>query len=51
MLEKHPLRVIEFAVKGMLPKNKQRKQRLKRMKAIVGTMHPYDQFAPKELSL
>jgi large subunit ribosomal protein L13 len=49
MLEKHPLRVIELAIKWMLPKNKQRKERLKRLKVFVGADHPYSQFSPKEL--
>jgi large subunit ribosomal protein L13 len=49
MLEKHPLRVIEYAIRWMLPKNKQRKQRLKRLKAFVWVTHPYAQFSPVEL--
>lgn len=49
MIEKHPLRVIELAIKWMLPKNKQRKERLKKLKAFIGSDHPYSQFSPKDL--
>lgn len=41
MLAKHPDRVMNLAVKGMLPKNKMRKPRLKRMKLFVGSAHAY----------
>jgi large subunit ribosomal protein L13 len=41
MIEKNPSKVIELAVKNMLPKNRLRDQRLARLKIIVGTQHPY----------
>lgn len=50
-LANHPDRVMEYAVRGMLPKNKLRKQRLKRLKLFTGTEHPYAQFAPEEMKL
>lgn len=40
LLNKHPDRVIMLAVKGMLPKNKLRKPRLKRLK-LFGASHTY----------
>lgn len=49
MLTKHPERVMEYAVRWMLPKNKLRAVRLKRLKTFVGTDHPYAQFAPTPL--
>lgn len=50
LLKKHPLRVMEFAVRGMLPKNKLRKKRLARLKTFVGADHPYAQHTPIELT-
>lgn len=45
MLEKHPERVMLKAVSGMLPDNKLKKERLKRLKIVVGEKNPYpDKF-------
>ncbi len=41
MIEKNPSKVIELAVKNMLPKNRLRDQRLSRLKIVVGDKHPY----------
>ena len=41
MQEKNPSKIIELAVKNMLPKNRLRDQRLARLKIIVGEQHPY----------
>jgi len=41
LMAKHPERVIWLAVKNMLPKNKLRKGRLKRLKIFTGGKHPY----------
>jgi large subunit ribosomal protein L13 len=41
LLSKDSRKVIRFAVSGMLPKNKLRKQRLKRLKIYPGADHPY----------
>jgi large subunit ribosomal protein L13 len=41
LLEKNPNIVMELAVKGMLPKNKLRKSRLKRLKLHTNTTHNY----------
>ena len=41
MMEHKPLRVIELAIRGMLPKNKLRKPRMARLKLFAGTDHPY----------
>lgn len=40
-MEKDPRQIIITAVKNMLPKNKLRAQRLKRLKVFTGVNHPY----------
>ena len=49
MLEKHPERVIWFAVKGMLPKNKLGRQMLKKLKIYAGAEHPHAAQQPRTL--
>ena len=41
MMQTHPTRVIEYAVKGMLPNNRLRAKMLKRLRIYVGGAHPY----------
>lgn len=41
MLETHPTRVIEYAVRGMLPQNKLRAGMLKRLRIYTGEGHPH----------
>ena len=41
LAEKDPRRVIEKAVKGMLPKDKLQQTRLRRLKLFTGSEHPY----------
>ncbi len=41
ILEKHPERLIEHAVKGMLPKNKLNRQILKKLRVYAGDQHPH----------
>ncbi len=41
MLEKHPARVIEYAVKGMLPHNRLGAAMLKKLKVYPGAEHPH----------
>ena len=41
MMESHPERVLELAVRGMLPKNKLASQMLKRLKVYRGESHPH----------
>ncbi|MEZ4455587.1 MAG: 50S ribosomal protein L13 [Gemmatimonadales bacterium] len=48
MIEKHPERVIEKAVFGMLPKNSLSKQRLRnKLKVYAGESHPHAAQTPK----
>lgn len=51
MLQRHPERVIEYAVKGMLPKNSLGRKMIKKLKVYVGENHPHDAQQPKELSI
>jgi large subunit ribosomal protein L13 len=41
MLRTHPDRVITAAVRGMLPKTKQGRQLIKKLKVYAGTEHPH----------
>ena len=41
MMETHPTRVIEHAVKGMLPHNRLEAQMMKRLRVFAGDAHPY----------
>ncbi len=44
-MEKDPRKIIEHAVKGMLPKNKQQARRMARLKVFTGSTHTYtDKF-------
>lgn len=50
-LQKHPARVIEAAVRGMLPKNKLGRKMFKKMKTYVGPEHPHEAQQPAEFKL
>ena len=50
MMERHPERVIEAAVKGMLPKNRLRFQMLKRLHVYRGAAHKYEAQKPAPLT-
>lgn len=47
---KHPERVIESAVRGMLPKNRQRRRLMGRLHVYVGAAHPHTAQKPVPLS-
>jgi large subunit ribosomal protein L13 len=47
LMKKDPREVIIHAIKGMLPKNKLRDERLKRLKIFVDENHPYEQQLAK----
>jgi len=49
MLAKKPEEVIRLAVRGMLPKNKLRDRRMKRLKVYAGPEHPHKAQNPKPL--
>jgi large subunit ribosomal protein L13 len=46
--EKNPEKIIEEAVKGMLPKNKLGKSMIKKLKVFRGPSHEHDSQQPKE---
>jgi len=48
---KHPERVIELAVKGMLPKNKLGKAMAKKLKVYADAEHPHAAQRPEPLAL
>lgn len=50
-LAKHPTRVIEHAVRGMLPKNPLGRRMLKKLKVYAGTDHPHSAQQPRPLEL
>lgn len=51
MLQKYPDRVIQFAVRGMLPKNALGRQMLTKLKVYAGDSHPHEAQQPKKLEL
>jgi len=50
-LAKHPERVLQAAVKGMLPHNRLGRQMYKKLKVYAGTDHPHAAHKPKQLEL
>lgn len=51
MLETHPERVIEHAVRGMLPKNKLGRSLLQKLKVYAGDKHPHQAQQPEAIEL
>ncbi len=51
MLAKHPERVVEKAVFGMLPGNKMRAQYLKKLKVYAGKEHPHASQQPEKMEI
>ena len=49
--EKHPERIIEAAVKGMLPKNKLQAERLKRLRIFAGSEHAHAAQTPEKVEV
>ncbi|MBE9478686.1 MAG: 50S ribosomal protein L13 [Chloroflexi bacterium] len=50
-LQKHPERVLEAAVRGMLPKNRLGRKMFKKLKVYAGNSHPHQAQQPKVLEL
>lgn len=50
MLNRHPERVVEYAVKGMLPKNSLGRKMLKKLKVYAGDQHPHKAQQPREFA-
>jgi large subunit ribosomal protein L13 len=51
MLEEHPTRVIEHAVRGMLPKNRLGRKMIRKLKVYAGSDHPHQAQQPEPLEL
>jgi large subunit ribosomal protein L13 len=51
MLEKHPERLVEKAVRGMLPKNKLARRQHKKLKVYAGGEHPHQAQKPLPLAV
>jgi len=49
--EKHPERIIELAVKGMMPKGPLGRSMLKKLKVYAGSDHPHAAQQPEALKL
>ena len=51
MLDKHPERIIETAVKGMLPRNKLGRAMFSKLKVYAGAEHRHEAQQPKVLEI
>ena len=51
LLKKKPTQVLEFAVKGMLPKNSLGRSMFKKLKVYTGASHPHEAQKPQTLEL
>lgn len=51
LFEKHPERLMEYAVRGMLPKNKMGDKLIRKLKVYAGAEHPHQAQKPQPLSL
>lgn len=51
MMARQPERVIELAVRGMLPKNALGRKMFKKLKVYAGDTHPHEAQQPKKLEL
>jgi large subunit ribosomal protein L13 len=51
LLEKNPVRAVEKAIRGMLPKNSLGRQQLSKLKVYVGAEHPHAAQQPQTYTL
>lgn len=51
LLEKNPIRAVEKAIRGMLPKNSLGRQQLSKLKVYVGAEHPHAAQQPQPYTL
>ena len=49
--EKHPERLVEVAIRGMLPKNRLGRQMMRKLKVYAGPDHPHAAQKPEPLAL
>jgi large subunit ribosomal protein L13 len=48
---RNPIKIIEIAVKGMLPKNPLGREMYRKLKVYVGSEHPHTAQQPKQLEI
>ena len=51
LMQRHPTRAVEFAVKGMLPKNRLGRRMFKKLKVYAGSEHPHQAQVPQVMEL
>jgi len=51
LLQEHPERALEYAVKGMLPKNTLGRAMFRKLHLFTGSEHPHQAQQPKALEL
>jgi large subunit ribosomal protein L13 len=51
LLEKNPVRAVEKAIRGMLPKNTLGREQLKKLKVYTGSEHPHEAQQPRPYEL
>ncbi len=51
LLELKPTKLLEFAVRGMLPKNRLRNELMKKLKLYAGSDHPHEAQKPEVLEV
>ena len=51
MQERYPERIIEEAVRGMLPKSKLGRKQIKKLKVYRGPKHPHEAQQPRPLKV
>lgn len=51
MMEKHPTRAVEKAIKGMLPKNRLGRQQFRKLRVYAGDVHNHEAQQPTQLEL
>ena len=51
VLDKHPERIIESAVRRMVPRNRLGRQQMDKLKVYAGANHPHQAQQPKELKV
>jgi large subunit ribosomal protein L13 len=51
LMAKHPERLVEKAVRGMLPKNRLGRELFRNLKVVVGTKHDHEAQKPKVINI
>ena len=51
MIQRHPTRAVEEAVKGMIPKNKLGRAQLTKLRVYAGSEHPHAAQQPKPFEM